>query len=94
MTTLELWLIFILCYILIGVIYAIAHYIKSVRFINEKNRENVNYETIIDHYDEIPTTIDGIIIIFFWPFYMLGFICRGMANAIDMMADFLKRHGM
>ena len=93
MTTLELWLICILCYILIGVIWAISHFLKTCKDIEKRAlQDNGSYANIVDYEYMKPTTIDGIIIIFCWSFYMLYIICVGIAAFIDMMVDFLEQH--
>lgn len=95
MTTLELLLICILCYILIGIIWAIAHFLKSCKNIKKLiSQDNSNYLNTTNYECMKPTTIDGIIIIFCWPFYLLYFIGVGIATSIDMMTDFLEKHGM
>ena len=93
MTTLELWLICILCYILIGIIWSIANFLKVCRDIEKRAlQDNGNYTNIVNYEYLKPTTIDGIIIIFCWPFYMLYIIGRGVALSIDAMYDFLENH--
>ena len=95
MTTLELWLICVLCYIFIGIIWAIANFLKVCNDIEKQAlQDDGNYTTIVNDEYLKPTTIDGIIIIFCWPFYLLYFIGVGIATSIVMMTDFLEKHGM
>lgn len=93
MTTLELWLICILCYIVIGIILAIVNFLKVCNNIKKQALEDDgNYTNTVNYEYLKPTTIDGIIIIFCWPFYMLYMIGLGVALSIDAMYDFLENY--
>lgn len=87
MTTLELWLLVALCYLLTGIIWLVAHYFKAC---NDMKKDIDDYYNLSDHFT-LPTSIDGLLIMLFWPFYMLFLICIALCNFVDWGVEFLEK---